>query len=177
MRELVYKVMVTHPAPGDISDNSFPCSGHVDKDKKEVLCFLKFEVFGVILNVSFQRLIKEKTFHLKQIFLWGCWSCGVMDSMELPIMESMQPSLELVVSTTLEGSTDPLGGSSENQLAANVVINKLFELVTLIPITLKDTSENNAGVELYLNCHIAKTADISLVPHMKDLRVSNTMFK
>ncbi|KAF5193704.1 hypothetical protein FRX31_016707, partial [Thalictrum thalictroides] len=136
MRELVYKVMVTHPAPGDISDNSFPCSGHVDKDKKE-------------------------------IFLWGCWSCGVMDSMELPIMESMQPSLELVVSTTLEGSTDPLGGSSENQLAANVVINKLFELVTLIPITLKDTSENNAGVELYLNCHIAKTADISLVPHMK----------
>ncbi|KAF5194673.1 Hasty-like protein [Thalictrum thalictroides] len=143
-------------------------------------------------------------------------SRAAVPSQELPIMESMQPALELVVSTTFEGSTDPVGGSSENQLAAckifegilhqllslkwtepalaqvlghylhalgpylkhvpdaaGVVINKLFELLTLLPITLKDTPANHARHARLQICtsfiHIAKTADKSLLPHMKGI--------
>ncbi|KAF5181567.1 Hasty-like protein [Thalictrum thalictroides] len=59
MRELVYTLEVTHPAYADISDNSIPCSVHVYKDKK-VLSFLQVEVWGVILNVSFQLLINKE---------------------------------------------------------------------------------------------------------------------
>ncbi|KAF5202078.1 Hasty-like protein [Thalictrum thalictroides] len=77
MRELAYKLKVTHPASGVISDNSVPCSGHVDKDKQGVFGFLQDEVCSVILNVSFQRLIKrekvspEAALSLGMLELWS----------------------------------------------------------------------------------------------------------
>ncbi|KAL5701386.1 histone deacetylase [Ranunculus cassubicifolius] len=143
-------------------------------------------------------------------------SHAAVPSQGVPIMESMQPALELVASTIFDGSTDPLSGSSEVLLgvckifegllqqllslkwseaelaevlghylhalgpylkfvpdAVGAVINKLFELLTSLPTTLKDPSANKARHARLQICssfiHIAKTTDKSLLPHMKGI--------
>ncbi|KAF9605389.1 hypothetical protein IFM89_016966 [Coptis chinensis] len=145
-----------------------------------------------------------------------CLLHAAVPSQELPIMESMQPALELVASTIFDGSSEHVGGSSEVQLAvcqifegllqqllslkwsdpalaevlghylqafgpylkivpdaAGVVINKLFELLTSLPITLKDPSADRSRHARLQICasfiNIAKSADKSLLPHMKGM--------
>lgn len=149
-----------------------------------------------------------------------CLLCAAVPSQDVPIMGSVQPALELVVSTFFDGSVDPVDGSSEIGLAVcktfegllqqllslkwteptlaeelghyvhafgpylknapdavGGVINKIFELLTSLPVDLKEPLANRARHARLQICssfiHIAKTADKSLLPHMKG--VADTM--
>ncbi|KAE9615987.1 hypothetical protein Lalb_Chr04g0261021 [Lupinus albus] len=137
-------------------------------------------------------------------------------SQDLAVLESMQLSLENVVSAIFDGSNDFAKASAEVQLAlcrafegllqqfislkwtdpalvevlgryldamgpflkyfpdaVGSVINKLFELLTSLPLIIKDTLTLNARHARLQICtsfiRIAKAADKSVLPHMKGI--------
>ncbi|KAK1581941.1 hypothetical protein Q3G72_010413 [Acer saccharum] len=115
-----------------------------------------------------------------------------MHAQELAVMESMHLALENIVSSVFDGKNEVGGATSEVHLSLCRIFegllqqllslnwtepafcgNKLFELLTSLPFVVKDPATSSARHARLLICtsfiRIAKTADKSILPHMKGI--------